>query len=102
MEGIDMDIFRALNKKDEKIFYNIAKKDKAFIIDVSITRNLPRRYPSLFDKNNGFFEIYRSERNQKSVILPRDDSIKLIPITDPDSIRIKSSRLRKFGVLRIF
>ena len=96
-----MDMFRALNKKDEKIFNNLIKNDWVITSDINLTRNLPRRYPVLFDKHNGFYKIYRNRKDGESAILPRGD-VKIIPIINPDSVRIKSSKLRKFGVVRIF
>ena len=96
-----MDTFRALNKKDEKIFSNLVNKDWVITTDITLTRNLPRRYPTLFDKHNGFFKIYRNRKDGESAILPRGH-IKIIPIIDSDSVRIKSSSLKKFGVTRIF
>lgn len=97
-----MKTFRALNKKDERIFNSITKNNWAKTTDINLTQNLPRRYPKLFDKHTGYFDISRNERERISTVRPRDYDIKLLPITDPDSIRIKSSRLRKFGVVRIF
>jgi len=96
-----METFRALTKKDEKIFNNLMYKEWTITTDINLTRNLPRRYPALFDKNNGFFKIYRNRKDGESAILPRGQ-IKIIPLTNPDSVRIKSSGLKKFGVTRIF
>lgn len=96
-----MDVFRALNKKDERIFSSLMKKDWVITSDITLTRSLPRRYPLLFDKHNGFYKIYRNRKDGESAILPRD-GVKLIPVINPDSVRIKSSKLKKFGVVRIF
>ena len=95
--------FRPFNKEIEKIFDNIAKYDRAYTTDIKITRNLPRKYPVLFDEDNGFFEIFRNESIRKSVICPRN-GIKCMPILEPDSKRIehKSNIFKKYGIFRIF
>ena len=99
--GEDLETFRALSKKDEKIFNILVNKEWTITKDITLTRNLPRRYPLLFNKYNGFFKIYRNRKDGESAILPRGQ-IKIIPLTSPDSVRIKSSNLKKFGVTRIF
>ena len=95
--------FRPFSKEIERIFDNISKNNKAYVTDIRITRNLPRKYPVLFDEENGFFEIFRNESIRKSVICARD-GIKCMPIFEPDSKRIehKANILKKYGIFRIF
>jgi len=90
---------RARNRKEENIFGNIAVNGQAIVKDMNVTKTISRNHPSIFDKNNGFLKIYWNRGDKESAIIPRE-GVKIVPLFPPDSIRIKSSKFKKFGFFR--
>jgi len=47
--------------------------------DILFTRKFGRRYPQLFDPQNGFADIAKVNKSNKSVIIKRPN-VKIVPI----------------------
>jgi hypothetical protein len=70
--------------KYDKYFRRLLKSHRVDIDDISIVRNMPRKYPELFDKNNGFMDIGRIDRTRTSMLVLRPNT-GIAPIYPPSS-----------------
>lgn len=59
---------------DRKFFRRITKDRIFYTNDIDLSRSLGRRYPSLFDKENGFMDIGRIKKTNSSMIALRPNS----------------------------
>lgn len=96
-----MKTIRPWSKESEKILNQIAKDGKAYTSNIQFTRAFGRKHPSIFDKDNGYLDIARINKSNKSVILPRSD-IRLIPLEEFSSDEIRLRFKKKYGFVRIF
>jgi len=63
--------------EDTKIFRRLIKDQRFYTDDVSIPRNLGRRYPQLFDE--GYLDIGRIKKKRESIIATRPN-VGIVPI----------------------
>ena len=96
-----MKTIRPWDKESERILNQIVKNGKAYTNNNQFTRTFGRKFPDLFDKNNGFLDIARIEKRRESVILPRDN-VNIVPIPDFDSDAVKLRYPKKFGFFKTF
>jgi hypothetical protein len=87
------------NKEVERLCDSLVKHKRAYTDDINITRMLGRRHPDLFDEHNGYFDIGRVRKTNKSIIVPRI-GVEIIPFPEPDSESIKLRRKKKYGIFR--
>lgn len=80
-DDFDKNVFRRLTK--DRVFYTDNPK---------LTRNLGRRYPSLFDEDSGFMDIGKINKRNKSMVALRPNC-SIIPIpgstSNPKNFRFK-------------
>ena len=55
----------------EKLFRRLAKDRIVYTDNSDFTRSLGRKYPGLFDEDNGFLDIGRIKKRRSSVIVLR-------------------------------
>jgi hypothetical protein len=82
--------------KYEKYFRRLIKDRIAYTDDIQFTRQLGRKYPELFDKDNGFLDIARIKKRHESVLILRPNT-GLAPITPPTS----TSKYKKYKFFKI-
>lgn len=85
------------SKDAERCFRDLVKWRNAYVDDIKFTRNLGRTHPELTDKNNGFIDIGRIDKTNRSVVTLRKH-VSLIPIESSSS----RSRNLKFRFYKIF
>lgn len=85
------------SKEVEKYFKRLAKDRLFYTKDINFTRNLGRKYPELFDKNNGFMDIGRIEKRNESIVVVRPGSI-VVPLEEPDWRRRKFTKFKFFKI----
>jgi len=83
------------SKEVENYFRRLAKDRIVYTDDISFTRTLGRKYPELFDRNNGFMDIGRIEKQHKSIIAIRPGNT-IVPLKEFDS------RKRKYTFFKFF
>lgn len=94
-----MKTIRPWDKESERILNQIVKNGKAYTSNNNFTRMFGRKYPDLFDKNNGFLDIARIEKRRESVIIPRDN-VSIIPISERTSRATGLRFPKKFGFFK--
>lgn len=86
------------NKEVERIMRQLAKDRVVYIDNVDITRKIGRNHSSLFDEANGFMDIGKIERRNKSMIALRP-GVGIAPVPKLPSV---PSKFIKFKFYRIF
>lgn len=85
------------SKDAEKCFRDLVRERVAYTDNIMFTRSFGRRHPELTDKNNGFIDIARIDKRNKSVVTLRPH-VSLIPI----QTRSGRSEIKKFRFYKIF
>ena len=85
------------SKDAERCFRDLVKERVAYTDNIMFTRSFGRKHPELTDKDNGFIDIGRIDKRNKSVITLRPH-VSLIPIESSSS---RPKRL-KFRFYKIF
>ena len=86
------------DKESEKYFRRLMKDRIVYIDNNKFTRAFGRRYPTLFDENQGYLDIGRIDRRNKSMIALRP-GITLAPIQSPPT---RITRIQKYKFFRIY
>jgi len=81
----------------DKYFKRLLKDRVSYIEDINITRNLGKKYPDLFDEDNGFMDIARIKKRNVSALVLRPGA-GLAPMTPNSS----TNRKKKYKFFRIF
>ena len=76
------------NEKSKNKIRQLAKDGIIYTNDINFTRTIGRRYPQLFDENNGFLDIGRIGKRNKSMIAKRPN-VSIIPIIKPRTTKFK-------------
>ena len=63
------------SKESENYFRRLAKDRIIYTKDIEFTRTLGKRYPSLFEEDNGFLDIGRIKKTSSSMIALRPGNI---------------------------
>lgn len=81
--------------KYDKYFRRLLKTHRVDIEDINITRNMPRKYPELFDKDNGFLDIGRIDRTHTSMLVLRNNVgiAPIYPSSSKKTIKYKFFRI---------
>jgi len=94
-----MKTIRPWDKESERILNQIVKNGKAYTSNNQLTRTFGRRFPDLFDKNNGFLDIARIEKRRESVIIPREH-VNIVPIPERSGEAVKLRFPKRFGFFK--
>ena len=85
------------DSKYDKYFQRLLKDRVVYTNDINFTRQLGRKYPDLFDKNNGFMDIARIKKHHESVIVLRPYA-GLAPIYSSNG----TNKKKKYHFFKIF
>ena len=80
------------NDEIRKKLQQLMKDGVVYTKDINFTRSMGRRYPELFDKDNGFLDIGLIGKTHRSMIVKRPN-VGIMPIpgslTQPNRLRFK-------------